>query len=89
MHKFLSENRGNLYIIREGVMQRNGGGRQLREGYALPDKNNNTTAGVCDISRKNLRPGVAAIRSQSRESRDLERGRLIKIRFLDTKRSMG
>ena len=38
------------------------------------------------IRRGNARPGVCAIRTQSRESRDPERGRLVKIGFLDTGR---
>ena len=38
---------------------------------------------VCMISGENARPGVGAIRMQSRESRNPERGRLVKIGFLD------
>ena len=41
----------------------------------MPDENDDAAASVCDISRKNTGSGVAAIRSQSRESRDPERGR--------------
>ena len=36
------------------------------------------------IRRENARPGVGAIRTQSRESRNPERGRAVKIGFLDT-----
>ena len=47
------------------------------------DENDDAAASVCDINRKNTRSGVGAMGSQSRESRDPERGRQIKIRFLD------
>ena len=35
------------------------------------------------ITRENARPGVGVIRMQSRESRNQERGRGVKIGFLD------
>ena len=35
------------------------------------------------IRRENARPGVGVIRTQSRESRNPERGRKVKIGFLD------
>ena len=44
---------------------------------------------MCDISKKNTRLGVSAIRSQSRESRYPERGRLVKVVFLDTNKVNG
>ena len=47
----------------------------FREELALPDENGNTAASVRVIRRENARPGVGAIRSQSRETRDPERGR--------------
>ena len=40
-------------------------------------------------SVENTRPGVSAIRLQSRESRDPKRGRYIKVRFLDTNKVNG
>ena len=56
----------------------------FRKGLALPDENNDAATSVRDIRREIDKPGVGAIRSQSRESRDLERGRWIGIVFLDT-----
>ena len=41
----------------------------------MPDENNDAAASVRGITRKNARPAVGAIRSQSRESRNPERGR--------------
>ena len=38
---------------------------------------------ACVASGENARPGVGAIRTQSRESRNPERGRGVKIGFLD------
>ena len=43
--------------------------------YWHDDENDYAAASMRDISRKNTRVGVAAIRSQSRESRDTERRR--------------
>ena len=51
-------------MIRIGVKRREGGGRQLREGLALPDENGDAAASVHGITRENARPGVDAIRSQ-------------------------
>ena len=39
--------------------------------------------------RENARPGLGAIKTQSRESGDPERGRLVKIGFLDTDKVNG
>ena len=50
----------------------------------MPDENDNAAAGVRGIMRENARPGVGTIRTQSRESRYLQRGRGVKIGFLDT-----
>ena len=36
----------------------------------MPDENDDAAAGVRDITRENARPGVGAIRMQSRESRN-------------------
>ena len=47
----------------------------FRKGLALPDENNDAAASVRGIRREIDKPGVGAIRSQSRESRDLERGK--------------
>ena len=41
----------------------------------MSDENDNAAAGVRGIRRENARPGVGAIRTQSRESRNPERGR--------------
>ena len=38
------------------------GGRKLREGWALSDKNDDTIASVRVIGRKNARPGESAIK---------------------------
>ena len=38
---------------------------------------------ACVSSGENARPGVGAIRAQSKESRNSERGRRVKIGFLD------
>ena len=54
-----------------------------KEGQALPDKNDDTTASVRVIGRNNTRAGVSAIRSQSKESRDHERGRQVNVGFVD------
>ena len=63
------------YIIRVGIRRRKRGGRKFRKRQALPDENDNAAAGVRVIRRKNARPGVGAIRTQSRESRNPEKGR--------------
>ena len=62
------------YIIKVGVKRRKRGSRKFREGQALPDENDDA-AGVRGITRENARPGVSAIRTHSRESRDPERER--------------
>ena len=49
-------------MVRVGIKQRKRGGRKFREGVALPVEND-------------ARPGVGVIRTQSRDSRNLERGR--------------
>ena len=51
---------------------------------ALPEENNDATARVRAISRKNARPGVSAMRSHSRVSTDRKRERQVKVDFLDT-----
>ena len=56
----------------------------FRERWALPDENDDTAASLRGIKRENARPGVGAIRTQSRESRGPERGKGVKIGFLDT-----
>ena len=48
----------------------------------MPDESDDTAASVRGITRKNARPGVGAIRTQSREPKNLERG--VKIGFLNT-----
>ena len=53
--------------------ERERGSGELREGLTLLDKNNDTAAGLRGIERKNARPGVSAIISQSRIFRDPER----------------
>ena len=67
------------YKIRVGIKrrerERERGGRKLREEQALPDENDDAAIWVRGIRRENARPGVGVIRSQSRESRDPERGR--------------
>ena len=55
----------------------------------MPDKNDDAATSVCDISRKNTRSKVDATGSQSRESRNPERGRYIKVGFLDTNKVNG
>ena len=62
------------YIIRVGIKQRKRGGRKFRERQALPDEND-TAASMRGITREHARPGMGAIRMQSRESRNPERGR--------------
>ena len=49
----------------------------------MPDENDNAAASVRGIRRENARPGVGTIRTQSRESRNPERGRGVKIGFLN------
>ena len=63
------------YIIKVGIEQRKRGGRKLRERLAVPDENDDTAASMHGIMRENARPGVGVIRTQSRESRNLERER--------------
>ena len=62
-------------MIRVGVKRRKRGGRKFREGQALPDENDDAAASVRGIRRENARPRVGEIRTQSRRSRDPERGR--------------
>ena len=57
------------YIVRVRIKQREKGGR------SLPDENDDITACVRVIRSEDVRPGVSAVRSQSRVSRYLERGR--------------
>ena len=70
-------------IIRVGIKRKEKEGRKFREGWALPDENDNAAASVRGIRRENAGPGVGAIRAQSRESRNPERGRGVEIGFLD------
>ena len=49
----------------------------------MPGENDDAAAGMGGIRRENARPGVGAIRMQSRESRNPEGGKGVKIRFLD------
>ena len=49
----------------------------------MPDENDDTAASVRGFRRKNARLGEGAIKTQSRESRNSERGRRVEIRFLD------
>ena len=72
------------YIIRVGIKRKKRGGGKFRKGSALPDKNDDAATSVRGIRRENARPGVGAVRTQSRESRNLERGRRVKIGFQDT-----
>ena len=58
------------YIIRVGIKRRKRGGRKFKKGWALPDENDDAAASVRGIRRENARPGVGAIRTQSRESRN-------------------
>ena len=63
------------YIIRVGIKRRKRGDKKFRKGRALPDENDYATASVRGMKRENARTGVDAIRTQSRESRNPERGR--------------
>ena len=56
----------DLYIIRVGIKRRERGGRKFRKGLALSDKNDNAAVSMCGVRRENARPGVGAIRTQSR-----------------------
>ena len=49
----------------------------------MSDENDNAATGMRGIRRENARPGVGAIRTQNRESRNPERGRGVKIGFLN------
>ena len=64
-----------FYIIKAGVKRGERRGRKFRERLALPDENDDDAASVRAIIRENARPGVGAIISQSRESRNPEKGR--------------
>ena len=50
----------------------------------MSDKNDNAFASVHLIRRRNARPEVHAIRLQSRVFTDQERGRRVKVGFLDS-----
>ena len=63
------------YIIKVGIKRIKRRGRKFRKGWALPDENDDAAASVHGIMRENARPGVGAIRMQSRESRNPEKGR--------------
>ena len=66
------------------IKRRKRGCREFRKRLALPDENDDAAAAsVWGIRRENARPVEGAIRTQSRESRNLERGRLVRIGFLD------
>ena len=71
------------YIIRVGIKRKKKGGKKFREEYALPDENDDATASLRGITRENARQGVGGIRAQSRESRNPESGRGVKIGFLN------
>ena len=62
------------YVVKVGVERRERD-KWFREGYTLLDENDDATASVRVIGRKNARPGVSAIRSQTKESRNPERRR--------------
>ena len=65
--------------------RRKRGGGNFRKRQALPDENDDAAAAsVCGMRRENARPGVGAIKTQTRRSRNSERGRRVKIGFLDT-----
>ena len=64
--------------------ERERGGREFREDHALSDENDDTTAIMQVIGRKNARLGVNAIKSQIQVSRNPEQERRIKAGFLDT-----
>ena len=49
--------------------------QKVQKRIGLPDENDNAAASVRVIRRENVRPGVGAIRMQSREPRNQERGR--------------
>ena len=49
----------------------------------MPDENDNAAASVHSIGGENARPGVGAIRAQSREPRNPERERGVKIGIQD------
>ena len=71
------------YIIRVRIKRRKRGGRKFRKRWALPGENDNAAASVRGIGGENARPAVGAIKTQSRESRNPERGRRVKIEFLN------
>ena len=52
-------------------------GGKLREAWALPDENDDATASVGVIVRKNVRLGGSAIRLQSRVTGNQEKGRQV------------
>ena len=55
-------------------MRRERKGRKFRERIRSADESDDAVASVRDIKRENAGPAVGAIRSQSGESRDPERG---------------
>ena len=55
----------------------------LEKDRSVSDENDNAAASVRGIRRENARPGVGTIRTQSRESRNPERERGVKIGFLN------
>ena len=77
------------YIVRVGIKRRKRGSREFRKRWALPNENDNAAASVRGIRRENARPGVGTISTQSRESRNPERGRGVKIGFLNADKSTG
>ena len=58
-----------------GIVKRDVDRYIIREGKVLPDENDDAAASVRGSTRENARLGVGAIRKQSRESRNTERGR--------------
>ena len=70
-------------MVRVKVKQRNSG-RKFKEKLALPDENDDAITGVWIIRRKNAKPGVSTIGSQSSVFRDPERGRRGEVGFLGT-----
>ena len=64
------------YVIRVVVKRRERKGRKFKERKALPDENYDADASVRGITKENARQGVGAIRTQSREFRNLEKDKL-------------
>ena len=59
-----------FYLIRVRIKRRKRGGRKFRERLAMHDENDDAVSSVRGITRENARPGVGAIRTQSRASRN-------------------